>query len=191
MDKKGIVRVLGPGLAAAAVVLLVGLLVITSDWKPEVAAGPVKQLAPSSAAKGKGASVDKDSANDVGMSDTLPPADAPEWKDLGDGLKMWDVKVGTGDAEAECPPGANVTIHYTGWTLDGRVFDGSRPRGAPTPFGLGSLIRGWQLGIPGMKPGGVRRLLIPGPLAYGSAGMAPKIGPNATLIFEVKLLGFN
>ena len=191
MDKQGIVRVMGPALAAAGVVLLVGLLVVSSDWKPDAAAGPLKPVAPSPAAKGKAASVEKADINDAGMSDSLPPADAPDWKEIGNGLKMWDVKVGAGDADAECPPGANVTIHYTGWTLDGKIFDGSRPRGAPTPFGLGSLIKGWQLGIPGMKPGGVRRLLIPGPLAYGAGGSPPKIGPNATLVFEVKLLGFN
>ena len=121
----------------------------------------------------------------------LPSPDAPEWKDAGSGLKTWDVKVGDGGPERECPPGANVSIHYTGWGLDGSSFDGSRPRKTPNDFPLGNLVKGWQLGIPGMKPGGVRRLLIPGPLAYGDRGSPPKIGPNATLIFEIKMLGFN
>ena len=193
MDKQGIVRVLGPALAAAAVVLLVGVLVFKSEWGGEQPA-PGKPLTPSAATKGNRVAVDPADANDAGMVDSLPPADAPEWKDLGDGLKMWDVKVGTGGVESECPAGANVSIHYTGWTLNGSSFDSSR-KGANSPpanFGLGSLIKGWQLGIPGMKPGGVRRLLIPGPLAYGAGGGGGgKIPPNATLIFEIKMLGFN
>ena len=190
MDKQGIVRVLGPALAASAVVLLVGVLVYSSEWggdKP--AAG--KPPAPSAAAKGKGAALEPADANDSGMSDAMPSPDAPEWKDAGSGLKTWDVKVGDGGPERECPPGANVSIHYTGWGLDGSSFDGSRPRKTPNDFPLGNLVKGWQLGIPGMKPGGVRRLLIPGPLAYGDRGSPPKIGPNATLIFEIKMLGFN
>ena len=188
MDKQGIVRILGPGLAAAAVVLLVGLLVVYSDWKPE--AGPVKPGAPSAAAKGKSASVESADSNDSGMTDALPSPDASEWKDAGSGgLKIWDVKVGDGDADKECPSGATVTIHYTGWNLAGKVFDSSRGK-SPATFPLGNLVKGWQLGIPGMKPGGVRRLLIPGPLAY-PGGSPPHIAPNATIVFEIKFLGFS
>lgn len=189
MDKKGILRVLGPGLAAAAVVLFIGLLVASSEWTDPTAGGPGTTPAANPTGGGKSAAVGKDEANDSGMSDSLPPVDAPEWKDIGSGLKMWDVKVGGG--ETECPPGATVTIHYTGWNLNGSVFDSSRSGGKAANFPLGNLIKGWQIGIPGMKPGGVRRLLIPGPLAYGPAGSPPKIGPNATLVFEIKLLGFN
>ncbi len=193
MDKQGIVRVLGPALAASAVVLLVGVLVYSSEWGGEKPA-PGKPLAPSVAAKGKGVAVDPADANDAGMADAMPSADAPEWQDAGSGLKTWDVKVGSGGVEAECPVGANVTIHYTGWTLNGSSFDSSRKGASPSPasFPLGTLVKGWQLGIPGMKPGGVRRLLIPGALAYGAAGGGGgKIPPNATLIFEIKMLGFN
>ncbi len=191
MDKQGIVRVLGPALAAAGVALLVGLLVFSSEWNGDKPAAG-KPLAPSGAAKGKGATADVADLNDGGMTDAMPSPDAPEWKDIGDGLKMWDVKVVDGGPERACPAGANVTIHYTGWTLNGASFDGSRPRKTPNEFPLGNLIKGWQLGIPGMTPGGVRRLLIPGPLAYGPGGGAGgKIPPNATLIFEIKMLGFN
>ena len=189
MDKKGILRVLGPGLAAAVVVLLIGLLVASSEWTDKTTAAPGKTPGPNPTGGAKGAGVGKDEFNDSGMTETLPPVDAPEWKAIGDGLKMWDVKVGTG--EVECPPGATVTIHYTGWNLAGKVFDSSSSRGKPATFGLDGLIRGWQIGIPGMKPGGIRRLVIPGPLAYGPSGKPPDIGPNATLVFEMKLLAFN
>jgi len=189
VDKQGIVRILGPGLAAAAVVLLVGLLVVYSDWKPDT--GPAKPGVPSAAAKGKSASVASGDSNDSGMSDAMPSPDAPEWKDFSDGLKIWDVKVGDGDADTQCPVGATVNIHYTGWNLNGVSFDSSRGKPAAN-FPLGSLVKGWQLGIPGMKPGGIRRLLIPGPLAYGPRGGGDgKIAPNATLIFEIKFLGFS
>lgn len=182
-------RVLGPALAAAAVVLLVGVLAFRSEWGGEKPA-PGKPLAPSVAAAGKSAAVDPADVNDSGMVDALPSPDAPEWQDAGNGLKTWDVKVGGGGVESECPVGANVTIHYTGWNLAGKVFDSSRRGGKAVTFGLGGLVKGWQLGIPGMKPGGVRRLLIPGPLAY-PGGSKPDIAPNATIVFEIKMLGFN
>jgi FKBP-type peptidyl-prolyl cis-trans isomerase len=102
-------------------------------------------------------------------------------------MKVWDVKEGEGEP---CKPFATVTIHYTGWTLDGKEFDSSRKRGQPTTFPLEELIKGWQKGIPGMKPGGIRRLMIPHQWAYGETGR-PKGGipPKATLVFEVKYLG--
>jgi FKBP-type peptidyl-prolyl cis-trans isomerase len=119
------------------------------------------------------------------------PLTGPEWKPVDEsvypGLKYWDVKEGAGEP---CPAGATVTIHYTGWTVDGNVFDSSHKRGQPATFPLGDLIQGWQAGIPGMKPGGVRRLLIPYPLAYGERGRPPSIPPRATLVFEIELISF-
>ncbi|MFO0851313.1 MAG: FKBP-type peptidyl-prolyl cis-trans isomerase [Gemmataceae bacterium] len=130
----------------------------------------------------------------LGMTAPAPAADDPgklpdlkskEWKPQGDkGLKVWDVKEGKGEA---VKAGATVTIHYTGWTTDGKVFDSSRPRNDTATFPLGSLIKGWQEGIPGMKPGGVRRLLIPASLGYGAEGSPPEIPGNATLVFEIEL----
>jgi FKBP-type peptidyl-prolyl cis-trans isomerase len=116
---------------------------------------------------------------------TLPNLTAAEWTARPDGLELWDVTPGTGTA---VPAGAKVTVHYTGWLTDGTVFDSSKTRGKPISFGLNQVIKGWQVGIPGMKPGGVRRLKIPGPMAYGAAGIPGTIPPNATLVFEVEMI---
>jgi len=106
-----------------------------------------------------------------------------------------DVVAGIGD---EALPGMVVIVHYTGWLYDpaatehrGRKFDSSRDRGQPFSFhlGAGRVIRGWEQGIPGMKVGGTRRLVIPPDLAYGPRGAGDGvIPPNATLLFEVELL---
>lgn len=103
-------------------------------------------------------------------------------------VKIEDVKVGTG---AEAVVGDNITVHYVGTLEDGTVFDSSRERGEPITFGLnpGGLIQGWIDGIPGMKEGGIRKLVIPGSLAYGeNPPPGSPFGPNATLYFEVELI---
>jgi FKBP-type peptidyl-prolyl cis-trans isomerase len=115
----------------------------------------------------------------------LPPLDAAEWQPRPNGMKVWDVQEGSG---AETKPGATVTIHYTGWLTDGTVFDSSKTRGQPITFPLGRLIRGWQEGVPGMKPGGVRRLMIPYQLGYGEHGSPPDIPGKATLVFEIEMI---
>jgi peptidylprolyl isomerase len=116
----------------------------------------------------------------------LPDINSKEWKELPDsgGLKIWDAKVGEGDV---VKAGATVTIHYTGWLKNGDVFDSSVKRGKMATFPLGALIKGWQVGIPGMKPGGVRRLLIPYAMAYGESGRPPIIPAKSDLIFEIEL----
>jgi FKBP-type peptidyl-prolyl cis-trans isomerase FkpA len=116
-----------------------------------------------------------------------PDLNSPEWKKQDSGLEVWDVKEGTGDA---VKPGATVTVHYSGWLTDDAAteFDSSRKSGKPISFPLTGVIKGWTDGIPGLKPGGVRMLKIPGNMAYGARGIPGVIPPNATLVFEVELV---
>ena len=107
------------------------------------------------------------------------------------GLQTIDTQPGTG---AEARKGQTVTVHYTGWLYQngqqGAKFDSSRDRNDPFRFALGAgmVIRGWDEGVAGMKPGGKRTLVIPPSLAYGARGAGRVIPPNATLLFEVELL---
>ena len=104
------------------------------------------------------------------------------------GLKYDDLKVGTG---AEAKAGQTVSVHYTGWLTDGKKFDSSVDRKQPFefPLGMGRVIKGWDEGVQGMKVGGKRKLTIPAALGYGSRGAGGAIPPNATLTFDVELLG--
>ena len=106
------------------------------------------------------------------------------------GLTWQDVVEGTG---AEAKKGHDVSVHYTGWLMDGTKFDSSKDRGDPFefPLGAGHVIKGWDEGVAGMKIGGTRKLTIPPSLGYGARGAGGVIPPNATLVFEVELLGLN
>jgi FKBP-type peptidyl-prolyl cis-trans isomerase FkpA len=103
------------------------------------------------------------------------------------GLKFEDMNVGTGDLAM---PGNQVSVHYTGWLLEGEKFDSSVDRNQPFEFtlGKGMVIPGWDEGVAGMKVGGKRRLTIPPQLGYGAQGAGGVIPPNATLVFDVELL---
>jgi len=106
------------------------------------------------------------------------------------GLVIEELNLGTG---AEATAGNTVVVHYTGWLTNGEKFDSSLDRNDPFSFGLGrgQVIAGWDEGVQGMKIGGKRKLTIPPELGYGARGAGGVIPPNATLVFEVELLGLN
>jgi peptidylprolyl isomerase len=124
----------------------------------------------------------------------VPPNTNAPTKVTGDGVKTdsglqyWEIRVGTGEVAKE---GSRVRVHYTGWLTTGKKFDSSVDRGTPFDFtiGNGAVIKGWEEGVAGMKVGGKRQLRLPPELAYGADGFPPDIPPNATLIFDVQLLG--
>jgi hypothetical protein len=168
MDRKKLLQVLLPAGAAGGMVLLVGLLIALGD-------------------SGSTAPTAKGQAGGGGNPFGKPPfpLDAPEWKPLGtSGLKVWDVTEGSGEP---IPEGALPIMHYTGWYTDGTQFDTSKDDGVPLNLPLGRLIEGWKIGVPGMKPGGVRRLYVPYQLGYGATG-GQGIKPKADLLFEMELL---
>ena len=124
----------------------------------------------------------------------VPTKPTMEKSNMSELIKI-DVKQGTG---VEAIAGHDVSVHYTGWLYDeaapdhhGKKFDSSRDRGDPFtfPLGGGRVIKGWDQGVAGMKIGGQRTLIIPSEMGYGSRGAGGAIPPNATLVFDVELLG--
>ncbi len=124
------------------------------------------------------------------VNPNTPAANTPKTYEI-QGMKIEVLKEGTGESSKN---GARVTVHYVGTLENGTKFDSSIDRGTPFSFALGAgqVIRGWDLGVLGMKVGEKRKLTIPSNLAYGETGTpGGPIPPNATLIFEVELLGIN
>ena len=125
---------------------------------------------------------------------TMKTASAPATVNAADyvtttsGLKYYDFAVGDGAAPTA---GQEVSVHYTGWLVDGTKFDSSLDRGELFAFaiGRGQVIAGWDEGVMSMKVGGKRQLVIPPALGYGARGAGGVIPPNATLVFEVELVG--
>jgi len=132
-------------------------------------------------------------AQSAARKPATPSTNAPS-KVTGDGVKTasgliyWDTRVGNGEVAKE---GSRVRVHYTGWLTTGKKFDSSVDRGKPFDFtiGNGEVIKGWEEGVAGMRVGGKRQLRIPPDLGYGADGYPPDIPANATLIFDIQLLG--
>jgi FKBP-type peptidyl-prolyl cis-trans isomerase len=104
-------------------------------------------------------------------------------------LQIIDITEGTGDV---VPANATITAHYTGALCkDGTIFQSSHDFGKPISFGLNQVIAGWTKGVPGMKVGGTRRLIIPSAMAYGSVRAAANIPPNSDLVFDIELVALN
>ncbi len=104
-------------------------------------------------------------------------------------LEIIDLVEGAGD---EVPAGATITAHYTGALVaDGTIFQSSIDFGRPISFGLNQVIKGWTNGVPGMKVGGTRRLVIPAEQAYGASSPAPNIPANSDLVFDIELVAIN
>jgi FKBP-type peptidyl-prolyl cis-trans isomerase len=160
---------LRPALALSALILLAGCVTDSSPPPADASMPPpnVAQADPPPPPPGRGAAAQ--------------PA-TPR-----DGIQRTDIRVGTGP---EARSGQRVRVHYTGKLTNGTTFDSSVGK-QPFSFNLGAgeVIRGWDLGVAGMKVGGRRRLTIPPELAYGARGAPPQIPPNSTLVFEVDLLG--
>lgn len=176
-ESKSLATVLVPVAGVALIVVLVVVIGATSEpqstnkdgggGKTTLATGPGKKMSDGS---------------DGGTED-------PDLKAIGDGgLKYRDLKIGNGP---ECPNGATVKAHYAGWLTNGTEFDASRKHGPdPLEFSLHGVVAGWTEGIPGMKVGGIRKLVIPAAMGYGARGQG-KIPGGATLIFEVELVAIN
>lgn len=116
------------------------------------------------------------------LANFMPIASVPE-------LQIIDVMEGTGET---VPENATITAHYTGALCkDGTIFQSSHDFGKAVTFGLNQVIAGWTKGVPGMKVGGTRRLIIPSAMAYGSVRAAANIPPNSDLVFDIELVSIN
>ena len=183
MEKDKMLQILIPAAAVAAIVVIVALIIgqSSSDAEPTKAGSGVAPPIPHGLKM-----IAEVPASTEDLSLEKPDTSAPEWRDIGEGLKVWEVK--TGEGEASIATADSGTWHYTGWRPDGFIFDSSVRRNEPTNFKLTEVIVGWTRGLAGMKVGGIRRLNIPSVLAYGAQAKGKDIPANTDLIFEVKLI---
>lgn len=162
--------------ALRAAVLATGLLVVAACGYPDpgTGAGPTAGVAGAVPTPSAG-------ADDFNAGAGMTPIKYP------DGLQLINLQDGTG---TEVKKGDQITVHYTGWLSNGQKFDSSRDRGQPFDLviGQGQVIKGWDEGVPGMKVGGRRKLIIPADLGYGAQGQPPTIPANATLVFVVEVV---
>jgi FKBP-type peptidyl-prolyl cis-trans isomerase len=147
-----------------------------------------QQSGTSSSSSGGSTSSEGTTASGAGTTASSGGGASASEVSLPGGLKYQELKVGDG---ALAESGKNVSVHYTGWLTDGTKFDSSLDRGQPFQFkiGEGGVIQGWDKGVLGMRVGGKRKLVIPSELGYGARGAGGVIPPNATLVFDVELLG--
>jgi FKBP-type peptidyl-prolyl cis-trans isomerase FkpA len=179
-------------LSVAAVLLLAGVPALTGCYSaPRGEARPEPKAA--KATTGKAAT--KAEAKAATKAEAKAAAKAADSTATGgrvhklaSGLQYEDLVVGTGKM---ADPGLTAVVHYTGWLTNGTKFDSSLDRGQPFRFVLGNhqVIAGWEEGVKGMRVGGKRKLTIPPDLGYGAQGAGGVIPPNATLVFDVQLMG--
>jgi peptidylprolyl isomerase len=124
-----------------------------------------------------------------GFLDAFHMLDGDSYRKGPDGLKIAQVTEGSGTSAAK---GMSLTVRYTGWTVDGKKFDSTSNRNEPFQFtlGTGQVIKGWEEGLAGAKPGERRQLVIPAALAYGNRGQG-EIPPGATLVFNIEVMAVN
>ena len=147
-------------------------------------------LGPLSLTAGTAATVSKARQDRSTPAPTSTPANISPTREIvtPSGVKYVDLRVGQGD---EADSGRMVEVHYVGWLEDGTRFDSSRDHNRPLTFrlGAGDVLKGWDEGLPGMKVGGKRRLVIPPGLGFGKQGVGSVVPPNSVLFYEFELLG--